>query len=197
MYLNGCCGDVNPIRHRSGYEGAAEVGAGLGATIAAAVKAMLAASAGGTEVDASTVRCLVTTVAVPLDAMETVEEAKAFEQQQKAWLDEAETAYSEKDTGLLWQLGIQWGDVPETMAPSACCTYAEELVAKAEKGGGAKTMEFDVHVIALGDSIAVVGMPGEMFSEYQLKLQAASPFKTTMVLGYTNGCHGYFATKAE
>ena len=38
---------------------------------------------------------------------------------------------------------------------------------------------------------------GEMFSEYQLKLQAASPFKTTMVLGYTNGCHGYFATQAE
>ena len=36
-----CCGDVNPIRHRSGYEGAAAVGTSLGSILVDAVSDML------------------------------------------------------------------------------------------------------------------------------------------------------------
>ena len=65
------------------------------------------------------------------------------------------------------------------------------MVSKAREGLSRQSMSFDIHVVTLGPDVAIIGMPGEMFSEYQLKLQASSPFATTIVLGYTNGCHGY------
>ena len=37
MYLNGCCGDVNPIKHRSGYHGARMTGQYLGQILHAAI----------------------------------------------------------------------------------------------------------------------------------------------------------------
>ncbi len=55
------------------------------------------------------------------------------------------------------------------------------------------TVQFDaeVQVIALGDDLAWVGFPGEMFVELGLALKQASPFRYTMVHTLANGTIGY------
>ncbi len=44
---------------------------------------------------------------------------------------------------------------------------------------------------------AVVGMPGEIFSEIGHAVRTSSPFTTTLVAGYSQGILGYVATPAE
>lgn len=42
-------------------------------------------------------------------------------------------------------------------------------------------------------SLGIVGIPGELFSSYGLEIRRRSPFKYTMISGYTNGYVGYIA----
>ena len=44
---------------------------------------------------------------------------------------------------------------------------------------------------------AVVGTPGELFSEIGQAVRAASPFATTLFAGYCQGVLGYVATAEE
>lgn len=48
--------------------------------------------------------------------------------------------------------------------------------------------------ILIGDAVALVGMPGEMFVQFQQDLKEHSPVPTTLLVGYTNGYHAYFPT---
>ncbi len=57
--------------------------------------------------------------------------------------------------------------------------------------GGRQTFEAEVQAIALGDELAWVGLPGEMFVELGLALKDASPFRHTMIHTLANGSIGY------
>jgi hypothetical protein len=59
---------------------------------------------------------------------------------------------------------------------------------------GWKGLPVQVTGFALGPDLAVIGLPHEMFVEYQLALQRESPFPRTMVFGYTNACADYVPT---
>ena len=59
----------------------------------------------------------------------------------------------------------------------------------AEREG--KPLEAEVQVIALGDEVAWVGLPGEIFAELGMMIKVASPFRFTSVSGLTNGSVGY------
>lgn len=50
-----------------------------------------------------------------------------------------------------------------------------------------------VRALAIGD-LCLVGFAGELFAEYQLWLDQASPFHHTFALSYTNGYAGYIGT---
>lgn len=52
-------------------------------------------------------------------------------------------------------------------------------------------MEVEVQVITLGDQIAWVGLPGEMFVEHGKAIKAASPFPHTIIAALANGAIGY------
>ncbi len=52
------------------------------------------------------------------------------------------------------------------------------------------TVDMELHTIVIGD-YAIVGVPGEVFSEIGLRIKAASPYKSTMVFELANGTHGY------
>jgi hypothetical protein len=56
---------------------------------------------------------------------------------------------------------------------------------------GECTFEAEVQVIALGDQLAWVGFPGEMFVELGLALKEASPFPWTIIHCLANGSIGY------
>jgi hypothetical protein len=49
----------------------------------------------------------------------------------------------------------------------------------------------EVQVIALGDDIAWVGLPGEVFTELGLAIKTASPFRFTVVAELANDSIGY------
>lgn len=57
--------------------------------------------------------------------------------------------------------------------------------------GGRPSFEAEVQVIALGDELAWVGLPGEMFVELGRALKDASPFQFTMIHTLANGSIGY------
>jgi hypothetical protein len=48
--------------------------------------------------------------------------------------------------------------------------------------------------VLIDDDLALVGMPGEMFVEFQRALKKGSPVANTLLVGYTNGYYGYFPT---
>ena len=50
----------------------------------------------------------------------------------------------------------------------------------------------ELNVLLLNDQVALVGMPGEVFVEFQLDLKSRSPLADTLLVGYTNGYHAYF-----
>lgn len=52
-------------------------------------------------------------------------------------------------------------------------------------------LEVEVQVIALGDELAWVSLPGEIFVELGLALKARSPFRQTMIAELANGSVGY------
>jgi hypothetical protein len=56
---------------------------------------------------------------------------------------------------------------------------------------GKQQFEAEVQVVALGDQLAWVGFPGEMFVELGLALKQASPFPYTMIHTLANGSIGY------
>jgi neutral ceramidase len=58
-----------------------------------------------------------------------------------------------------------------------------------------KPWEVDVQVIALGDDVAWVGLPGEIFVELGLAIKEASPFRYTIIAELANGAIGYIPTK--
>jgi hypothetical protein len=53
----------------------------------------------------------------------------------------------------------------------------------------------EVQVMRLGDC-ALVGLPGEIFTEFGLQIKAQSPFKETLIVELANGWHGYIPTRA-
>ncbi len=56
---------------------------------------------------------------------------------------------------------------------------------------GGRPIEAEVQGIALGPDVAVVGLPGEIFTELGLSIKHASPFLLTIVAELTNGSIGY------
>lgn len=55
-------------------------------------------------------------------------------------------------------------------------------------------LKVPLSVVLLNDSLAFVGMPGEIFVQYQLDLKRNSPVKDTFLVGYSNEYHAYFPT---
>ncbi len=63
----------------------------------------------------------------------------------------------------------------------------------------AKTIKHNVvpctlTTLLIDDDLALVGMPGEFFVQFQTALKTRSPVADTFLVGYTGGYHAYFPT---
>ncbi len=58
-----------------------------------------------------------------------------------------------------------------------------------------KPQEVEVQVIALGDDLAWVSLPGEIFVELGLEIKKKSPFRHTLMAELANGAIGYIPNK--
>jgi len=82
-------------------------------------------------------------------------------------------------------LAKQFGDKPSFFDGELTVTLVD----------GKYTFEAEVMVIALGDEVAFVGMPGEMFVELGLMVKQGSPYQYTFVNTLANGAIGYVANR--
>ncbi len=57
-------------------------------------------------------------------------------------------------------------------------------------------LEVEVQVIAVGQDLAFVSLPGEVFVELGQSIKQASPFKYTMIVELANGSIGYIPNKS-
>ncbi|MGH9469333.1 MAG: neutral/alkaline non-lysosomal ceramidase N-terminal domain-containing protein [Terriglobia bacterium] len=57
-----------------------------------------------------------------------------------------------------------------------------------------KIMEFPVTTVLINRQIAMMGMPGESFVQFQMSWRAQCPVRHCFFLGYTNGYDGYLPT---
>ncbi|MDE0299710.1 MAG: hypothetical protein OXN17_13840 [Candidatus Poribacteria bacterium] len=64
-------------------------------------------------------------------------------------------------------------------------------------GGSQEFLSYPMSGFAIGDELCMVFLPSETFAEYQLFADEISPFKYTVVFGYTNRSVGYVATKND
>ena len=69
----------------------------------------------------------------------------------------------------------------------------QTLDVAARKG---KPWQVEVQVIALGDKVAWVSLPGEIFVELGLDIKKASPFAYTMIAELANGSIGYIPNQS-
>ena len=58
-----------------------------------------------------------------------------------------------------------------------------------------KPIAVEVQVITLGDDLAWVSLPGEIFVELGLQIKRGSPFKQTMIAELANGAIGYIPNR--
>lgn len=73
---------------------------------------------------------------------------------------------------------------------TAMATQAGMAAERAELYSGKSTMPWPVQGIALGD-VALLSMAGEPFSAIGIRIREKSPFRHTLVSGYSNGGFGY------
>jgi len=74
-------------------------------------------------------------------------------------------------------------------APFMELVNAFKVISVYERNG--KPLDAEVQVLALGDDLAWVGLPGEIFVEIGLAIKKDSPFETTIVTELANGSIGY------
>jgi len=72
-----------------------------------------------------------------------------------------------------------------------------QALLKIAESGEPQFMRFPMRALAIGDELCILTFTGEMFAEYQLFADVASPFKHTFVFSHVNGISSYVATKKD
>lgn len=73
--------------------------------------------------------------------------------------------------------------------------WAERILELARKGATGLTRACEVQALRIGD-FGLVGLPGEVFVEYALQIDAGAGYAETATMAYTNGNIGYVPTAA-
>ncbi|HDZ21538.1 hypothetical protein LCGC14_0124090 [marine sediment metagenome] len=68
---------------------------------------------------------------------------------------------------------------------------------RANQNGERQFLHFPMRAVAIGDDVCILTVTGELFAEYQLWVDEASPFKHTFVFNHVNGLSSYIATKKD
>lgn len=92
-----------------------------------------------------------------------------------------------------WAAGIAGSYGQKNAAPFMDLVRAQKIIEVDGRGG--KPLEAEVQVIALGDDVAWVGLPGEVFAELGMAIKRASPFRFTIVAGLANANLGYIPNR--
>jgi len=170
MFLQGCCGQMNPDAQPSFDEVDR-----LGGTMAAAVKRALDSAE---DVSAGPLAVHMEDIELPFQPPLSPEEARAELRQAEADRDRAQQEGAHEYV---------------VRAHGALVKHAARMLERAERPPAHEALKFAVQALRLGD-LAFVGLSGEVFFEFAQAIEGRSPFPHTLVLGYANGCTCYIPT---
>ena len=172
IFLQGCAGQINPDATAATFEEADRLGSEM-------AEAVLGALTRGQPFGGLPLAARLERIALPLQDAESPEEARLQLNSAQAQLD---------------RVAAQ-GEHPYVLrAFGQLVSHAQMMLARAESGAKGETLPFAVQAIRVGD-LAIVGLSGEVFFEFAHTIQAGSPFRHTLVLGYSNGCTCYIPAK--
>jgi neutral ceramidase len=171
FFLQACCGNINP-EPRGTFECVHEHGKNLGI---AALQAMGSAEP---------------FMPAPLEAVERGVDLPLIAPPNSAVIEENLELW----TGKVRQLKDA-GNPGELMHAEGMVDYFELEQKIAETRPMPLSSRFAIQRLSIGD-LQIVGMPAEMFVQYQLDFERQSS-GLTLALGYTNGVHGYVPVAAD
>jgi neutral ceramidase len=177
MFAQGCGANINAYPLRSSHENADLAGEKLG-------DAVVAALAGSSPIAATTFRVRSGRIDLPCQPYPDM----------AMW--QATLDLLEDD----WRRGTESGKPVEWITEDVyrdMLAGLDVLKGCIARGQTPAPHQFGATVVGLGTEWALVSLAGEIFCEYELRVDAESPFDRTMTFGYTNGIGGYIADDAS
>ncbi len=101
--------------------------------------------------------------------------------------DDVESAKSQKESKAADDVQPMEGKAWWMMDTVLCL---RDLLNKIEEHDE-RPLRFEAHLLRVGDHWSLLAATHELFAEYQLTLDKASPTRHNMMLAYTNGCESY------
>jgi hypothetical protein len=175
MFAQGCGGNINGEPLASGFEAAEQAGVRLGEAAALAAR-------GSEPVTASELKIASVTLTLPFRELPKPEECEETLRAAEERLAEAERSGASESQ--VWYARNE-----------VLCRQC--LLEKARRGEQPSGLRFEIHALTLADEWCLLAMTHEVFAEYQLWADQASPFRHNMVLAYTNGVEGYIPTDSD
>ena len=174
MFLQGCGANINGDPLRGGFEAAERAGRAL-------ADAAAQAATESKPVAATQIRTSSATIHLPFRDFPSTQECQDVLSKAEANLAQARAkGTAEKN---LWY-----------SKDTALCL--RDLLRRTQ-AGERQSLRFEIHALALGNEWCLLAMPHEVFVDYQLWVERASPFRHNMVVAYTNGCESYIPTDKD
>lgn len=175
IFGTGCCGDINHVSPTSTERNKTDfIGQSIGATVQSALPQLSAAKR-------QNLRVLHTTVRVPLQDVPPEQLARA-----QAILPAAKAGRKTEFFDLVTAYKSIMLEQLRRREPRAAPTEYITWGLSHTWAGVGDHLPVDVQAVTIGDELAIVCLPGEVFVELGLAIKRASPFRTTMVIELAN-----------
>lgn len=183
LFANGACGDIDPLSNKAVWGQATfdDVDK-AGAKLAAAVVRALAQP---TAIDDVHIEARTRTVefAFNVPSLETVRERIAhFNAEAQALGNQPEDFKAPSG---------------EVKMPRFWLRYYQALEDRLTAGEQPSGVQAELQAFSIGDVLALVAIPAEVFTEQGLAIRQLSPFQHTLPVCYANGVYGYLPPRSE
>ncbi len=169
LFLQGACGDQNPVRNTTDFDDVTRYGLMLGGEI---IKEAARLSAPDYALSAPRLAVTSKTIDLPVRELPPREPAQATYDEASRMLAQATDAVERQ----------HWARAQRT---------AQEALILIDRG--MEPVAAEIQVIRIGD-IALAGIPGELFVELGLEIKRDAPAPYTFIVGYANDYIGYLTT---
>jgi hypothetical protein len=174
MFAQGCGGNINAEPLRGGFEAAERAGRAL-------ADAVTQAAAESKLLTATQLRTSSVTIHLPFHDFPAAQDCQDALNKAEASLAQAQA--KETAEKHLWS----------SMDTVLCLRDLMRRVQARQP----QSLRFEINTLAIGNDWCLLAMPHEVFVDYQLWVEQASPFRHNMVLAYTNGCESYIPTDKD
>jgi hypothetical protein len=173
LYLQGCCGDIDPVlnRDRGWGKGTFEDLVLIGNQF---VKAVDHALKNAEKTSSARIGATNETAKLPLMAPPDADEFATLKARLHAEFDKATSL----DAKVCAKAPLEW---------------AHALESSLQSGGPAKELKAEVTVLMIGE-VRIVGLPFEPYTQIGLDIEQGLNKLKPMVVGYSNGLYGYCAS---